>query len=279
MLASILSLGILALSPLAAAQLFHGCVSSSFNSGTAQAAGTGSVAACNSACGTKYFYYRAAATSPCQCSDTDPYRFTPAQTTLVWMRQTTFQFGGCYATSAPNGAARIISKAGSLAIIADYCKGERTVAFSLDPSGDRTYNGYCGGVGTNVPSSPQPCAEGSTQRYYTHSAIAAASQLARRNVRLARRKVEGPNYCPGSLSACNVEGVEGSYECLDTKSELESCGGCIYGIYGNATAVSLGQDCTKMKGARPRSATCTRGRCVAMACQKGFRLIRGECLI
>lgn len=83
MLASILSLGILALSPLAAAQLFHGCVSSSFNSGTAQAAGTGSVAACNSACGTKYFYYRAAATSPCQCSDTDPYRFTPAQTTLV----------------------------------------------------------------------------------------------------------------------------------------------------------------------------------------------------
>lgn len=86
MLTSVLSLGLLSLIPFVTAQAsytYHGCISG-FTSGTAAASGAASVAACNTACSaTKYFYYRAAATTPCQCSDTDPYRYSAAEVTFV----------------------------------------------------------------------------------------------------------------------------------------------------------------------------------------------------
>lgn len=50
------------------------------------------------------------------------------------------------------------------------------------------------------------------------------SSVARRSV---RGKGSRPALCPLFLTACHIEDNEG-YECLDTRSELESCGGCRY---------------------------------------------------
>ncbi|KAL1405633.1 hypothetical protein Q8F55_009272 [Vanrija albida] len=47
-------------------------------------------------------------------------------------------------------------------------------------------------------------------------------------------------YCPSGLIACRVaEGSDG-YECLDTTSELESCGGCRFGEYGLKNGTTRG---------------------------------------
>jgi hypothetical protein len=57
-------------------------------------------------------------------------------------------------------------------------------------------------------------------------------------------------YCPSGLSACRVSRSDvGGYEvtssscrgarfanssqCIDTKEELESCGGCLWGVFGS----------------------------------------------
>jgi len=62
--------------------------------------------------------------------------------------------------------------------------------------------------------------------------------------------------CPSGLDACPISSsLAGDYECLDTSSELESCGGC--------TSQGKGQDCTKIAGAW--NVGCDRGSCVGMS--------------
>lgn len=58
--------------------------------------------------------------------------------------------------------------------------------------------------------------------------------------------------CPPDLDACPVSSLAGDYECLDTTSELESCGGC--------TSLGKGQDCTRIEGAW--NVGCHQGSCV-----------------
>ncbi|KAL8280538.1 hypothetical protein RQP46_007186 [Phenoliferia psychrophenolica] len=66
--------------------------------------------------------------------------------------------------------------------------------------------------------------------------------------------------CPGSATACPIFPRMGSYECIDTDSELESCGGC--------ASKSEGEDCTAIKGAQ--GVTCEAGRCTVFTCQTGY---------
>ena len=58
--------------------------------------------------------------------------------------------------------------------------------------------------------------------------------------------------CPTGLDACPVSSLAGDYECLDTTTELESCGGC--------TSLGEGQDCTSIEGAW--NVGCHQGSCV-----------------
>ncbi|WVW84556.1 hypothetical protein I302_106590 [Kwoniella bestiolae CBS 10118] len=120
---------------------------------------------------------------------------------------------------------------------------------------------------------------GTSYFVFFHSRDAQASGLTRRRARdmrelQARRRRQEVEYCPHGLTACNVA-HSGSYECLDTDTELESCGGCLFGQYGNATSV-IGQDCTTM-GAALGASTCLDGQCVASACKKGLKLVDGRC--
>ena len=101
-------------------------------------------------------------------------------------------------------------------------------------------------------SSPVPCPahahriHGSRARadpqIYSHPSDATASGLARRTLNerlhLAEQQASYSAYCPVGKQACALENDPTSYECLDTDSELESCGGCMWGLYtgnGNMT--------------------------------------------
>ncbi|GAA5877581.1 hypothetical protein JCM1840_005848 [Sporobolomyces johnsonii] len=68
--------------------------------------------------------------------------------------------------------------------------------------------------------------------------------------------------CPMDEEACPIFPRMGTYECIDTKSELESCGGC--------TSRGQGEDCTLIRGAQ--GVTCESGHCNVYSCQLGWKL-------
>ncbi|GAA5936814.1 hypothetical protein JCM3775_002714 [Rhodotorula graminis] len=71
--------------------------------------------------------------------------------------------------------------------------------------------------------------------------------------------------CPVGEQACPIFPRMGTYECLDTRSELESCGGC--------TSKGHGEDCTAIRGAQ--GVTCESGACHVYTCQVGWQLDAG----
>ncbi|WVQ72706.1 hypothetical protein IAR50_002266 [Cryptococcus sp. DSM 104548] len=69
--------------------------------------------------------------------------------------------------------------------------------------------------------------------------------------------------CPRGLAACPIPGVAGAldqYECLDSSSDLQSCGGCV--------SLGSGQDCTALPGARWMG--CNGGVCEVYSCKRGW---------
>ncbi|KZS99165.1 hypothetical protein SISNIDRAFT_545975 [Sistotremastrum niveocremeum HHB9708] len=73
-------------------------------------------------------------------------------------------------------------------------------------------------------------------------------------------------FCPSGFSGCPIRGRSGTVyselECLDTTSELTSCGGC--------ASVGRGVDCSKIPHAL--GSTCLGGQCKVDGCQAGFRV-------
>lgn len=58
------------------------------------------------------------------------------------------------------------------------------------------------------------------------------------------QKVRVNNLCPNEMAACPIAdtyGVFTDYECIDTKYDLQSCGGC--------SSTGAGNDCTAIPGA------------------------------
>ncbi|OWZ61609.1 hypothetical protein AYX15_06199 [Cryptococcus neoformans] len=147
------------------------------------------------------------------------------------------------------------------------------------------YGCSCGDE-TVVSGSPSYCGLGSFYAY-SHPAAAAASSLPRRKRAIERIQAQKRSEmirerqwdCPTGMNACNVNGVANSWECVDSTTDIESCGGCTYGDYspsGNASE-STGVDCTALPGVLRGSVTCSGGRCNAFACKRGWTLQNGEC--
>jgi len=68
--------------------------------------------------------------------------------------------------------------------------------------------------------------------------------------------------CPKGLDACPIPGLTSSeYECVDTKADLESCGGC--------ASIGEGEDCSAIIGAW--NVGCEKGTCIIYNCVAGFR--------
>ncbi|BEI80815.1 hypothetical protein CcaverHIS002_0113440 [Cutaneotrichosporon cavernicola] len=90
-----------------------------------------------------------------------------------------------------------------------------------------------------------------------------------------RPRVASETYCPLPKLACHVPGT-GSFECLDTATELEACGGCPSGNF--IDGVVSGTDCTSLPGVAMNRISCISGQCVASACHSNYDLINGECV-
>jgi hypothetical protein len=75
--------------------------------------------------------------------------------------------------------------------------------------------------------------------------------------------------CPVGLAACPIPNtLDGAYECLDAKSDLQSCGGC--------QSLGQGQDCTAIPGARWMG--CVSGKCEVYSCKAGYKRSDGGCV-
>ncbi|OCF55453.1 hypothetical protein L486_06936 [Kwoniella mangroviensis CBS 10435] len=79
--------------------------------------------------------------------------------------------------------------------------------------------------------------------------------------------------CPVGMEKCSI-GTLGlnQWECIDTKSDIESCGGCMYPTPSetNPLAISTGTDCTSLPGTN--GVSCVKGQCQIQSCLKGFKL-------
>ncbi|CAK9779603.1 hypothetical protein CC85DRAFT_331124 [Cutaneotrichosporon oleaginosum] len=82
--------------------------------------------------------------------------------------------------------------------------------------------------------------------------------------------------CPAPMIACAVAGTDG-WECIDTRAELESCGGCLHGVHG-VPGSENGEDCTTLRGVARGGARCVDGRCKITACRYGFVPGLDECI-
>ncbi|KAF9555940.1 hypothetical protein CPC08DRAFT_820776 [Agrocybe pediades] len=89
----------------------------------------------------------------------------------------------------------------------------------------------------------------------------------------SRRSMTGsPDLrCPAGLEACPIMGRSSlSWECVNTKEDLESCGGCIITSSNNYNSRSKkeGVDCTAIQGVSDVS--CITGQCVVDRCMPGY---------
>lgn len=126
--------------------------------------------------------------------------------------------------------------------------------------------------------------------------LPAASGFARRAA-AAKRLAEEQRFtahplCPEQFQPCAVsENYDDGFECLDTSAELESCGGCRFGLYGlpspptdmstNSTGPSMsesGVNCLQVPGINPFAVTCILGQCQPGGCANGYILLNGDCV-
>ncbi|OWT39848.1 hypothetical protein C362_02343 [Cryptococcus neoformans Bt1] len=116
------------------------------------------------------------------------------------------------------------------------------------------------------------------------------------------RRAEG--LCPTPLTACSVAGNSSIYEvnvffldltyhaddskdkikyahkrylqCLDLNVDLNSCGGCVNGVFGSTRRADSAVDCTSLPGVASNAATCLYGQCRAFRCNNGYTLTKGH---
>ncbi|KAK7680588.1 hypothetical protein QCA50_016370 [Cerrena zonata] len=76
--------------------------------------------------------------------------------------------------------------------------------------------------------------------------------------------------CEGGMTACGIDGwsrrpAHQAWECLDTQSDLESCGGCAFPL---ALTSPRGVDCTSIP--HVADVSCAGGSCVVHDCDHGY---------
>ncbi|ORY32300.1 hypothetical protein BCR39DRAFT_523818 [Naematelia encephala] len=82
-------------------------------------------------------------------------------------------------------------------------------------------------------------------------------------------KRRGPTSCPNGMDLCPVGTWGNGMECIDTRADIESCGGCINAPINDPFFPS-GEDCTSLPNVD--SVACKNGRCEIRSCARGFDL-------
>nr|XP_019048334.1 hypothetical protein I302_02104 [Kwoniella bestiolae CBS 10118]OCF27264.1 hypothetical protein I302_02104 [Kwoniella bestiolae CBS 10118] len=166
----------------------------------------------------------------------------------------------------------------------DNCQSY-TYAVARPDGESQEFSCFCGNDQGEFQYTEQVCDAGSEYIFQnvgeSPSEIVGRRRLKeRRELAKARKlgRLAGP-ACPKGLEACNVPGVDGAFECIDTNSELESCGGCAHGRFGEKIASrSIGVDCTSLPGVRLGASTCYEGKCEVYACKQGWYWSKGVCV-
>lgn len=85
-----------------------------------------------------------------------------------------------------------------------------------------------------------------------------------------------PKRCPTGQRACAIStapSLANVFDCIDTTSDIESCGGCAYPARGEVA----GQDCTSLPFVDV--VECVAGGCLISSCQRGYALSsNGTCI-
>ncbi|OCF32409.1 hypothetical protein I316_05834 [Kwoniella heveanensis BCC8398] len=165
----------------------------------------------------------------------------------------------------------------------EFCKNDGSAFFFPSPASGGF--GCARGV-ASIPNDDSPLQPVSCDTYtwfgLTHSAGAIANGLAKRNLRerLSQLRLDSQKRCLRHLKACKVDASD-SYECIDTTSELESCGGCINAEYGVSASgnATIGINCAELDGVALGAATCYNSACEAYACKAGYELVSGDCVL
>jgi hypothetical protein len=96
----------------------------------------------------------------------------------------------------------------------------------------------------------------------------------RKRQHVARAQTPSEYRCMKGLTACAISGTS-NWECIDAMNDLEACGGCTSGGFGDGVA---GVDCTALPGVKVTGVTCKAGQCVIAACRAGYSLFAGQCV-
>jgi hypothetical protein len=88
------------------------------------------------------------------------------------------------------------------------------------------------------------------------------------SIQITRRRALA-SQCPRGHEVCRSRSGSLAWECLDTQSDIEACGGCPH------TEGSV--DCTALASTGASAVSCRVGKCVVESCSRGYRLVQGEC--
>lgn len=149
---------------------------------------------------------------------------------------------------------------------------------ALTPANTGIFNCQCGMVLT--PGTTANCDDNVAVVY--RSTTVAPSGVARKRMLAARAAAERAALgdCPAGLTACRVPGGASSFECIDTQTELESCGGCSNGYYDDKKNLNatVGIDCSAINGVALGGSSCGGGKCKITRCRSGFDFENGACV-
>ncbi|WWC98603.1 hypothetical protein V866_005496 [Kwoniella sp. B9012] len=266
---------------------YVGCIDpASIPSGTTT---TGSdLDTCINSCTSSYaFYDNGSGTCTCASSGGSNSAYEEAQNSggtcssdqaSAWLLNTAFGFNICAETTTTNGRTRTNFPASADACFtacADY-------PYAAWTRYDAAYLCICADEMT--PETPENCQGGaaSSGLYAFQQSVVVPTGNARRQLRerLRRAQVTQYQYCPSGLTGCIVGSDSEAFECIDTKADLESCGGCMNGLYGPTVrnSTSVGVDCSALPNVALGGVTCTRGRCEVSACKYGYALVDNQCV-
>ncbi|WOO76768.1 uncharacterized protein LOC62_01G000386 [Vanrija pseudolonga] len=195
---------------------------------------------------------------------------------VEYLPATPFTFTGCFssATITPGTSTSITDDASCFTSCA--AGGYKYMALT---SAFNSNNYQCQCSNTVTPGPAQTCQVGSVQLYTSSTASGAARR--RRNLLAAQEAARTRTLCPPFQTACTIPDSEHNYECVDTRYELESCGGCVTPIFGAQTGIAparIGTDCTSLPGVAFGGVSCIQGRCHIGRCEPGYQLLRGSCV-
>ncbi|WWD09485.1 hypothetical protein V865_007609 [Kwoniella europaea PYCC6329] len=250
--------------------------------------------------GYEYSYWQLIpSTYQCKCSNTAPVSTVLSQTSEayqvgttpaclatnaynIWLTRSNYNIVRCSNTTITTDLASQGTKSSVLECLQACSNFVHDSGVSVTPLPAAQGGGYeCSctrQAGESIAySSEKVCEIGTAMIYKTVDNQVLPSGYARRALKEKLKKARTVGLCPEGFEACKIGDSPEGYECIDTFSDLESCGGCTSGKF--ETGQVSGTDCTTLPGIADYGVTCFKGSCQAFACEEGWTLASNQTCI